>query len=186
MSKVSERLWQRMEELYGSAWSRKFGAEPNDSWIQMLESVKSEAIGAAIKECIKHNPHPPSLPEFGNYLRAFNKVYAEREQMEALPAPKVMTDKEVKMARDTIKKVAPKKPTPGNRRSVLLPDENQGDYQRKLAEAMNDGMTEADFRWKRLKANGWTEEDEKSFMLHLSSLKLLGRYGPKDSEHRSL
>lgn len=178
-SKIANRFWEKMAELYGSAWVKRFGKEPNDSWSQMLDQSHTMAIADSIKECTKKNPSPPSLPEFGAYLRTFNRIHREkeREQEQAKLPPKVMTKHEQEMARKAVKRAAPGDIV-GNRRNVLFPDETYFDFQRKLAEAKNEGVSEVEFVKERLLRNGWTVEDERIYQGRLASLGLAVKYAP--------
>jgi hypothetical protein len=178
MNRVASRLWEKMGEIYGEAWPKKYGDTPNQTWSSMCSTTDPKIIGKAIAECIAHNPFPPSLPEFAAYVRDIARQ--ERQIEESIPAlPHIMTEQEREHARELVAKVATPKATKGNRRSVLLPGENMADYEKAMAES---GDTHAEFRRKRLQANGWALEDELLFLRRLSELNLSHKLGPSDRE----
>ena len=178
MSRVAIRLWEKMTEIYGDQWVRKYGDTPNDTWASMCESVAPTVIRDAITECIKKNNFPPSLPEFGGYIRDLQRIAKQRE--DSTPQlPRIMSEREREQARDVIAKASPKKASRGNRRTLLLPGESYADYSEALAAS---GKSTAEFRRERLAMNGWADEDEAGFLLHLGMLGLRSRYGPADNE----
>lgn len=99
MSKLADKFWERMEDMYGTEWTNKHGMEPKQLWIEMLESVDPIAIKHAIKECMKSNPRAPTMPEIACYLREFNKVLQIRQQSKQLPSRKITTEEQEKAKR---------------------------------------------------------------------------------------
>lgn len=178
MNKVANRLWEKMGEIYGEAWPKKYGDTPNQTWSSMCSTTDPKIIGKAIAECITNNPFPPSLPEFAAYVRDIARQ--ERQIEESIPAlPHIMTEQEREHARELIAKVATPKTSRGNRRSILLPGESMTDYEAALTES---GKPSPEFRRERLAANGWTVDDEIIFLRNLSLINLSGRYGPSERE----
>lgn len=178
MSRVADRLWEKMGEIYGEEWARKYGDTPNATWSSMCDTTEPKIIGKAIAECIAHNPYAPSLPAFAAYVRDIRRQ--ERQIEESIPAlPHIMTEQEREAARAMVAKVATKNASKGNRRNILLPGENMADYE---AAQVESGKTPAEFREERLAANGWTRDMEQTFLLHLSSLNIRHRYGPSERD----
>lgn len=168
MSKIADRFWERMEEMYGAEWTNKHGMEPKELWIYMLESVDPKAIKHAIKECLQSNPRAPTMPEIAAYLKAFNRVIQNQEQFKALQGPE-LTEEDRRNARKAIKKASPTDIV-GNRRTPVLPNESYFEFMEKLALAMNNGMTEKEFITERYKANGWTEKEEEVYQYRIASI----------------
>lgn len=69
-----ERLFQRLEDFYGSKWATQYGAFPRErvkaTWAEELAGFadKPEALAAAL-DAQKFSPFPPTLPEFLNLCR---------------------------------------------------------------------------------------------------------------------
>jgi len=177
MSKLADRFWDRMEEMYGAEWTNKHGMEPKELWIEMLESVDPQAIKHAIKECLQSNHRAPTMPEVAAYLKAFNRVLQNQEQFKALPRNE-MTEEEKETARKVIRKAAPGDIV-GNRRTPVLPNESYFEFLEKLSIAMNRGITEKEFIKERYEANGWTEKDEEVYQYRLASCGLATKLKPR-------
>jgi hypothetical protein len=64
-SKVMQRLWLRMSEIYGHRWTSSAGETPSELWEKALAGVAPEAIGRTIERLIlEADPWPPTLPQF--------------------------------------------------------------------------------------------------------------------------
>jgi len=63
----------------------------------------------------------------------------------------------------------------GMRRSVLLPGENSEMFNMAMLES---GKSEKEFREHRLLLNGWTEQDEQTFLMNLSAVGKFAQLGP--------
>lgn len=61
------------------------------------------------------------------------------------------------------------------KRNVLLPGESGVDFDKAMA---NSNMTEKEFRAARLLLNGWTEDDERTFLMHLSTVGKYAQLAP--------
>ena len=172
IDKIANRFWERMTELYGTSWANKFGDEPTQSWIDVLNQYEPGVIARAIKGVIKeYQDFPPSLPAFLNLLKSQQPT--TQEYLDALPAPsEPMTEQQKKVVHKVLEAAKPK----GKKitRSVLLPGEGYSDFQDAMAES---GLPEQEFRHKRLLENGWTDEMEEKFFNHAQSLGLVARMG---------
>lgn len=61
------------------------------------------------------------------------------------------------------------------KRCVLLPGESGGGFDEAMAKS---GMEEKEFRAERLLLNGWTDEDEQTFLMHLSTVGKYAQLAP--------
>ena len=68
--KLGNRLWLRMSEIYGSAWTAQAGAEPTKLWTDFLATINPRVIGDAITLAVMSgNRFPPNLAEFAGYCQ---------------------------------------------------------------------------------------------------------------------
>lgn len=173
ITKVANRFWERMTELYGTTWANKFGDEPTQSWMEVLGMYDPEIISRAIKGIIRDYPDfPPSLPAFIKLLKSQQPT--TQDYLASLPAPdEPHTLEQKEIAHKALEAAKPS--TRKARRSVLIAGEGMGEFQDALGEAMTQGMTEKEFRHSRLLANGWTDEKEEKFFDHLQSLGIAWR-----------
>lgn len=65
---VMERLWRRMIEVYGGAWTRQYGLAhegPYETWKQALLDLSANQIGHGFDRALhSHQDFPPNLPQF--------------------------------------------------------------------------------------------------------------------------
>lgn len=68
-----QRLWERMNALYGSRWIVEYGEATRGGelaplaavWAEALTDLSNTAIAAGLQKCLdRESPHPPTLPEF--------------------------------------------------------------------------------------------------------------------------
>lgn len=68
-----ERLWDRMQALYGSRWLLEYGqvttngrlATIAEIWATALDGASNGQIAAALRKCLERDKDsPPTLPEF--------------------------------------------------------------------------------------------------------------------------
>ncbi len=72
-TKRMERLWDRMQALYGSRWLLEYGqvtangrlATIAEIWATALDGASKGQIAAALRKCLERDKDsPPTLPEF--------------------------------------------------------------------------------------------------------------------------
>lgn len=68
-----QRLWERMNALYGSRWIVEYGEATRGGefaplaavWAEALTDLSNADIAAGLQKCLdRESPHPPTLPEF--------------------------------------------------------------------------------------------------------------------------
>lgn len=59
------QLWVRMKKIYGSTWTREFGAADDGTWLQGLQGITPAQLGVAITKCAASGKEfPPTFPKF--------------------------------------------------------------------------------------------------------------------------
>lgn len=87
-----ERLFQRMEDRYGSMWADRYGAFPRErvkrSWAEDLADISRDELTRGVSAC-RDRKFPPTLPEFRelcrpalDYERAFIEAVEQMRKRE--------------------------------------------------------------------------------------------------------
>jgi len=57
-------VWMKLQEMYGNSFTKSFGHQPSDTWVNGLALLdKNEVLEALNKLLINGHIFPPSLPE---------------------------------------------------------------------------------------------------------------------------
>lgn len=65
-TKLMDRLWLLMTEMYGHKWTSVHGeSDVSGTWSKVLGGITGQQIASAMQSCAMNNdPWPPSAPEF--------------------------------------------------------------------------------------------------------------------------
>lgn len=64
-TRLLDRLWTRMSEIYGHRWVSSFGAAPSDTWARGLAGFTGEKLARGLNACMAScDPWPPTLTQF--------------------------------------------------------------------------------------------------------------------------
>lgn len=59
------RVWDRMQEMFGSSWSSQYGDAPSRTWTQALSHMTDEQIVRGLQRiALGGEKFPPTLPQF--------------------------------------------------------------------------------------------------------------------------
>ena len=65
---ITTRVWQRMAEIFGSAWTSQYGAVGEgawQTWCKALSGLEMETVAAGVNRVISEKPKfPPNLQNF--------------------------------------------------------------------------------------------------------------------------
>lgn len=158
------RIWKAMAEIYGRRFIDEFGVKMPKRWEERLGRLTPRQIAYGIEACENAgDAHPPTLSQLVVRCRAMpspNRFLPAR-----LPRPPVNRAK-AKVARERIQRDLAK----GRMgRCVALPGESLGEQ---LEARMRTRMSETTFMAYRFLLNGWTVEEERSW---LAALHRIGR-----------
>lgn len=95
-----ERLWDRMQALYGSRWLLEYGqvtangrlATIAEIWATALDGASNAQIATALRKCLERDKEsPPTLPEFLRLCGArFNR--AEPHEISQIAGREIYTE----------------------------------------------------------------------------------------------
>lgn len=61
----ANRLWDRMQEIFGSSWVNQYGTTPNRTWVDALSRLTDEQIICGLRRTVgEGNEFPPNLAVF--------------------------------------------------------------------------------------------------------------------------
>jgi len=156
-----KRLWKKLGGIYGNRFFDDHGTEPNETWIEAVTKLDYDQILNGLDMCLKSgDDHPCNLSKFIYRCRSYVKPLAHRDY-KSLPSPDITPEK-IKENRLGIKNAAKK--IFAGKRSVYLPGENPVKHQAAKAKAISSGVSEREFRLRRLELNGWSREQERKFL----------------------
>ena len=102
-----ERLWKRMQRVYGAKWASQYGDTDDGTWTTALAEFSEAEVFAGIQACIDSGDEwPPSLPQFRALCRPAPR---ENAAMYRLPPerqlPHLLTDEARASGRANIAKL---------------------------------------------------------------------------------
>jgi hypothetical protein len=127
VSKVTERVFARMQSIYGHLWSGQFKSSEllecaKREWTLSLEGINPKEIGRAIELMKVESRMPPTLPAFLELCARSNTIAAHKP-FTALPRPTSNRDV-ARAALDQLRKIVnlpPNANVPGNASNVTHP-----------------------------------------------------------------
>lgn len=166
-----KRIWKAMAEIYGRRFLDEFGVRMPRRWEERLAVLSPRQIAYGIEVCENAgDAHPPTLSQF--VVRCKAMPSPDRFMQPMLPRPRANPVK-ARAAHERIQRDLAK----GRMgRSVALPGETLGEWQEARRRAR---MSETVFTAYRFLLNGWTVEEERSW---LGALNRIGRDDPRSGE----
>lgn len=167
--KCFAQFWRRMTEMFGKRWTDQYGRGIevygddihilNNAWFAEISRLDVEALTTAVDALMRSGDEfPPSLPTF--LVLARRKTKPEHAEYHALPKP-VVSAEALQKYRERLGDQA-KSLGSGGRRCAKYKHESFEDWQKAKAQHIAAGGSEVDFLWERLRANGWTRQEEVS------------------------
>lgn len=89
-----KQFWRLMTQSHGSRFTREYGTEPNQAWMEELSTLTFDQVKFAIQEGrLMGDEHPPTLDQFSARARRYKQTYVTHGNYRALPKPELSKEK---------------------------------------------------------------------------------------------